>query len=122
INKGSAACEVAGQEHLRVLHLFGAGQKLVGEFQSVVQLQLPPTYCPLSIKDTEGENRIADLRAQLARSRIHRLQFRGRPSFCCAKTEAKADCTDSSWRARSASSGKCFRNSRALESRLTASE
>ena len=86
--KGSAAREVADQEHRRVFHILGGGQKLVGEFQSGVQLQLPPTHYPLSIKGTEGESRVADLRAQLARSRIHRLQFRRRPAFYCAKTLA----------------------------------
>jgi hypothetical protein len=41
----SAARLVAGQKHRRVFHIFGCGQKIVGEFQSVVQLQLPRTIC-----------------------------------------------------------------------------
>ena len=42
--KGNAARAVAGQEHRRVFRILGYGQKLVGEFQSDVQLQLPPTH------------------------------------------------------------------------------
>src|SRR6266478_2886475 len=86
--KGSTARAVAGQEHRRVFHILGCGQKLVGEFQSGVQLQLPPTHYPLSKKGTEVESRIVDLRTQFARSRIHRLQFRRRVPFYRAKTKA----------------------------------
>ena len=37
----------AGQKHLRGLHLFGAGKKLVGEFQSVAQFQASTNVLPI---------------------------------------------------------------------------
>ena len=37
-DKDNAARAVAGHEHGGVFHILGGGQKLVGKFQSVVQL------------------------------------------------------------------------------------
>src|SRR5437016_3345283 len=62
----------------------------------------------------EGESRVADLRAQLARSRIHRLQFRRRPAFHIGNIKPKTDCIDSSWRARLPSSGSRLSNSNSV--------
>jgi hypothetical protein len=44
MKKSDAERGVAAEEHRRMFNGFGGSQKLVGEFQSVVQLQPPVTY------------------------------------------------------------------------------